>query len=226
MRMPVPPIYCLSLLLICACPAAAQTALAPPAPRGTQASAHVPAQAQSPATAQSPAQAPSTNRIYRCIGDHGEPAFSGQPCTAPGPQASTGATHPPDAGALGGFCATTPAELRDRIATAFQRDDVNLLAGSILWDGTGQSSARETLRSLAAFLKQPLVGIAVASAASVAGPALPRSLSTTALPAIAASTPAPTGIVVTTQPPGSGAQGPDTRDFGMTQLGDCWWLTL
>lgn len=99
-------------------------------------------------------------QIYRCIGAHGEPVFSGQPCGTPAP------VNPGVAGARGeGFgavCAASPQALRQAIADAFTAHDVNRMAGLILWRGMDQASARATLRHLAEWLKQPLAGIAVA----------------------------------------------------------------
>ncbi len=165
--------------------------------------------------------------VYRCIGEHGEPVFSGQPCGTPAPSPGATAAAPAGtAGGLGGVCAASPRSLRDEVAAAFQRNDVNLLSGLILWNGTAQSSARATLRSLSAMLKEPLVGITLASGADPPADA-PASSSTAAGPVQAASVaPPPSGLVVTTQPAGSGTEGGQTRDFGLAEVGGCWWLTL
>ncbi|HEX5961187.1 MAG TPA: DUF4124 domain-containing protein [Rhodanobacteraceae bacterium] len=153
-------------------------------------------------------------QVYRCIGAHGEPVFSGQPCGAPAPPPVTGA-----AGSnFGGVCAASPEELRQSLAQAFSGHDVNRLAGFILWQGMDQASARVTLQSLAAWLQQPLTGIATAYAT---GPPLMAS----APPPVAG----PTGTASASAPPigfevatGDGA----TRDFGISEFGGCWWLTF
>ena len=101
-------------------------------------------------------------QVYHCIGAHGEPVFSGQPCGNPAPASSdVGAA----ANAFGHVCAASPQELRQAITDAFAAHDVNRLAGLILWRGMDQASARNTLRSLADWLKQPLTGVAIARAA-------------------------------------------------------------
>ena len=159
-------------------------------------------------------------QIYHCIGAHGEPVFSGEPCATPAPSASAMASHGQRFAAP---CADSPAALRQALASVFTTHDVNRLAGLILWRDMDQGSARTTLRSLAAWLKQPLTGIAIAyptgppfangpgPAASASGPAAGSS----------APLPPPTGFEVST----GGTDG-FTRDFGVTQSGRCWWLTF
>jgi hypothetical protein len=169
------------------------------------------------------AHAQHAQPVYRCIGAHGEPVFSGQPCGTPAPAPATNA--PAQASAFSAVCAGSPQALRQAIAGAFAAHDVNQLAGLILWNGMGQNSARATLRALAAWLKQPLTGIAIARAA---GPPLadanagPSPASTTE-PASASSVAAspPTGFDIST----GGVDG-TTRDFGLVESGGCWWLTF
>ena len=152
-------------------------------------------------------------QIHRCIGAHGEPEFSGQPCGNPAPGSSSiGATTK----AFGNVCAPSPQALRQAVGEAFTTHDLNRLAGLILWRGMDQASARSTLRSLAEWLKQPLTGVAIARAA---GPpfddtAPPPRGSTTDTPLGP-----PTGFEISTA---DGA----TRDFGVTEFGGCWWLTF
>lgn len=161
--------------------------------------------------------------VFHCIGAHGEPVYSGQPCGNPAaPPGASGADAQP--GGFGGVCASSPEALRQAIAGAFANRDVNRLAGLILWRGVGRDAARATLQSLAEWLRQPLTGIASAYAA---GP--PRADVETMPPTAAganAALPAaapqvPSGFAVSTG-------GPDgsTRDFGVTQAGACWWLTF
>ena len=171
------------------------------------------------------AHAQHTQPVYRCIGPHGEPVFSGQPCGTPA--TATGANAPMQGAGFGGICAGSPEALRQAIAGAFAVHDVNQLAGLILWSGMDQGSARATLRSLAAWLKQPLTGIAFTPAT---GPpfadsddAEPPPVDTTDGPASASSVaaPVPTGIDVST----GGVDGA-TRNFGLVESGGCWWLTF
>jgi hypothetical protein len=170
------------------------------------------------------AHAQHAQPIYRCIGPHGEPVFSGQPCGTPAPVPGTNA--PAQGTGSGAVCAASPEALRQAIAGAFAARDVNQLAGLILWRGMDQGSARSTLRSLAAWLKQPLTGIAPAQAA---GPPFadpdsgPPPAASTGGPASASSVALspPTGFDVST----GGVDGM-TRDFGLVESGGCWWLTF
>lgn len=170
------------------------------------------------------AHAQTAQPVYRCIGAHGEPVFSGQPCGTPAAAGGTSA-HVQGAG-FSAVCAASPEALRQAIAEAFAAHDVNRLAGLILWQGMGQASARNTLRSLGAWLKQPLTGIAFTRAA---GPpfadadAGPPPVTTSGEPANASSVAAlpPTGFDVST----GGVDGV-TRDFGLIESGGCWWLTF
>lgn len=156
-------------------------------------------------------------QVFRCVGAQGEPVFSGEPCGTPAPAAR--AAGP--AQAFAGICADSPQSLRDEIAKAFARHDVNRLAGLILWSGYDQGFARATLQSLKTWMQQPLTGIAVvyatgppvAEGALIAGGGAPPSLE----PPHAAA-PAPSGFLVSTAG--------DTRDFGISQSGGCWWLTF
>lgn len=166
-------------------------------------------------------QAQTQPQIYRCIGAQGEPVFSGQPCGTPAPP--SGAALAARGGGFGSVCAGSPQALRQAIAGAFEAHDVNRLAGLILWHGMDQASARGTLRSLAAWLKQPLAGIAIAYAAGPPfaddGPVPP---STADDPASGSSmSQPPTGFDIST----GGGDG-DTRNFGITEFGGCWWLTF
>jgi hypothetical protein len=160
--------------------------------------------------------------VYRCIGAHGEPVFSGQPCGTPAPASATSAAT--QGNTFGAVCAGSPRALRQAIASAFAIRDVNQFAGLILWNGMDQNSARAALRALAAWLKQPLTGIAIAR---TAGPPPTNAgappAASTAAPAGASSVTAspPTGFDVST----GGVDG-TTRDFGLVESGGCWWLTF
>ncbi|MGH8145201.1 MAG: DUF4124 domain-containing protein [Rhodanobacteraceae bacterium] len=156
-------------------------------------------------------------QIYHCVGVHGEPVYSGQPCGTPATSATVGAGA---RNGLGGVCAKSPQALQQAITNAFTAHDVNRLAGLILWRGMDQASARATLHSLSEWLKQPLIGIAIAYPT---GPPLtavaPGSPTSTVDGRNGGSNSGvPTGLEVST----SG----DTRDFGITESGGCWWLTF
>ncbi|MDE2271740.1 MAG: DUF4124 domain-containing protein [Xanthomonadaceae bacterium] len=161
-------------------------------------------------------------QIYHCIGAHGEPVFSGEPCATPAPSASTMAGHG-HGQRFGDPCADSPDALRQALANVFTTHDVNRLAGLILWRDMDQASALTTLRSLSAWLQQPLTGIAIAYPTGppfAPGPQPAVSAGDPAADSSAASPP-PNGFEVST----GGADG-GTRDFGVTQSGRCWWLTF
>ncbi len=153
--------------------------------------------------------------IYHCVGAHGEPVFSGQPCGTPAPPPD--ATGSPGPGA-GDHCATSPGALRQALGQAFVTQDVNRLAGLIIWRDLDQAAARRQLEALAAWLHQPLTGItplptgAPPPAATWSSPVTPPAASTTGT--------LPIGYAVAT----AGASA--TRDFGVRQQGGCWWLTF
>lgn len=167
--------------------------------------------------------------IFRCVGAHGEPVFSGQPCGTPVPASSAaGAASTVGAGRFGGRCAATPEALRQAIARAFATHDVNQLAGLLVWRGVGQAAARARLQSLAGWLREPLSGITTIYA-NGPPPLIVRSTDANPGAAAAAALPSsgstagdePGGFVVAT---GGGAG--NTRDFGVVQSGGCWWLTF
>ena len=163
--------------------------------------------------------------VYRCIGPHGEPVFSGQPCGTPAPAQGMSAPAVPGTG-FSSVCAASPEALRQAIARAFATRDVNRLAGLILWYGMDQGSARATLRSLAAWLKQPLTGIAFTRAA---GPPFADTDSGSP-PGTTNGAPASTSSVAVLPPTGfdvsTGGVDGATRDFGLVESGGCWWLTF
>lgn len=168
------------------------------------------------------AHAQHAQPVYRCIGAHGEPVFSGQPCGTPAP--ASAASAPAQGSGFSAACAGSPQALREAIAGAFATHDVNQFAGLILWNGMDQNSARAALRALAAWLKQPLTGVAIARAA---GPPFadsgPPATSSGGAPVSASSVSAspPTGFDIST----GGVDG-TTRDFGLVESGRCWWLTF
>jgi hypothetical protein len=167
------------------------------------------------------AHAQTHTPIYRCVGAHGEPKFSSQPC---GTEVTLPAGAATVQGAdLGHVCAASPQVLRQAIAGAFESHDVNRLAGLILWRGIDQASARTMLRSLAEWLKQPLAGIAIAYPT---GPPIPENGAAPIVSAGAGGGPAvpalpPSGFEIST----GGGDG-RVRGFGIVESDGCWWLTF
>lgn len=159
--------------------------------------------------------------IYHCIGAHGEPVFSGQPCGPSAPPTSQSAAA--QSGGFGSVCAGSPRELEAGIAQAFATHDVNRFAGLILWRGMSQASAQAMLHAFAAWLKQPLSGIAVTSAAGAPLADMgPPSAGDPATGSSAGAMPnAITGFEIST-----GGDDGRSRDFGVTEFGGCWWLTF
>lgn len=116
-------------------------------------------------------------RIYRCIGENGEPTFSDQKCSAlnanvaPERSASTpdqtGLNSPSTGQQIGPSitqtCATSAEDLRGRVASAFRSANSVGFSGLFLWDGFGQGSAIAPLRDLATLVRQPLLSIDVDS---------------------------------------------------------------
>ncbi|TAN08355.1 MAG: DUF4124 domain-containing protein [Rhodanobacteraceae bacterium] len=161
--------------------------------------------------------------VYRCLGAQGEPVFSGEPCGTPAPPAGTRAGAASPSAPFKGVCAGSPTALKDAIAGAFARHDVNHLAGLILWRGMGTGSAHATLGSLAAWLQQPLAGITLAYAGGPL-PAQPDQTPGAATPSRSTATAARGRLVgVSIATAGNDAS---TRDFGVMEMGGCWWLTF
>lgn len=97
-------------------------------------------------------------RVHRCIGRNGEIVFSGLRCnedtSATGSIGSTTQAAPPaDA------CATSAAQLRERIAGAIARHDANTIAGALHWRGIGGREANARLARLRALVREPLLSI-------------------------------------------------------------------
>ncbi|HEX7731499.1 MAG TPA: DUF4124 domain-containing protein [Rhodanobacter sp.] len=106
------------------------------------------------------------NPIHRCMDAHGNPLFTDQPCTsqqatpvqAPSPAPAASATTPGAPVPLQS-CATTAAELRQRVIDAFAARDPNQLAGLMLWHGYGHLSAVDDIRALGRLVRQPLLEV-------------------------------------------------------------------
>ncbi|MEW9625701.1 DUF4124 domain-containing protein [Rhodanobacter geophilus] len=102
--------------------------------------------------------------IHHCVDTHGNPLFTDQPCAsqqaspvqAPAPVASVATPGLPTPLQR---CASTAAELRQRVIDAFAARDPNELAGLMLWHGYGHVSAVDDIRALARLVRQPLLEI-------------------------------------------------------------------
>ena len=157
--------------------------------------------------------------VHRCIGEHGEIAFSETRCasgrdlgatevessspsqaprSALAPRASTSPT-----------CPASPDALRDRIVEAFAQRDANALAGVMRWDGIRGGSANARMRELVDFTERPLVGV------ELGGEAIEASLG---------DEPPPAPATLLTVRTGGLASGESEREFRVTQSEGCYWL--
>lgn len=98
--------------------------------------------------------------VHRCVGPHGEIAFSGLSCAA---SESTGAELSPTAAAAqipaADSCPASRSELRERMVAAIARHDPNALAGMLRWRGVGGEAAQARLRTLRDLARRPLLAI-------------------------------------------------------------------
>jgi hypothetical protein len=158
--------------------------------------------------------------VHRCIGEHGEIAFSETRCasgrdiagttdndatTAP----STSRSPPEPRASASATCPATPDALRDRIAEAFARRDANTLAGVMRWDGVSGGAANARMRELVELTQQPLTGV------DLGGEAIEASLG---------DEPAPPSATLLTVRTGGLASGESEHEFHVTQAGGCYWL--
>lgn len=176
--------------------------------------------------------------IHHCIGSNGGAVFTDQPCAAlqatpaqrmPATVASSAlpeAIQPPLV-----LCVTSLSQLRQSVIDAFANRDPNRMAGLMLWGGYGSGAAIADIRSLAAAMKQPLVGIDLPGARDSSNPAAtpPSSASSPPDPfaAEAASTtvaapPASQLVLHTGGMDGSGAS--HDLHFDIVHQAGCLWL--
>jgi hypothetical protein len=157
--------------------------------------------------------------VHRCIGEHGEIAFSETRCASGRELGSTeiesaspertmrAAASEPHA-STSPTCPSSPDALRDRIAEAFARRDANTLAGVMRWDGISGGAANARMRELAEFTERPLMGIELGGAASEA------SLD---------DDPPPSATLMTVRTGGL-ASGASEREFRVSASDGCYWL--
>jgi hypothetical protein len=159
--------------------------------------------------------------VHRCIGEHGEIAFSESRCASgreiAGPvdidvSATTPSTSrrlPAPRAPADPSCAATPDALRDRIAEAFARRDANTLAGVMRWDGVSGGAANARMRELVELTQQPLTGV------ELGGEAVQASLG---------DAPAPPPATLVTVRTGGLASGESEHAFRVTESSGCYWL--
>lgn len=102
--------------------------------------------------------------VYRCVGAHGETVFSGMPCSATEMAVEPGAADDDGHADWLDHCATSANDLRDRVAAAFDSQDVNLLGNLFLWRGISNRVAYRHMRDLRQLVHQPLAGLSIGGA--------------------------------------------------------------
>jgi len=158
--------------------------------------------------------------VHRCIGEHGEIAFSETRCASGREIAGTTDTDltpttpstrraPDPRTPTSPTCPATPDALRDRIAEAFARRDANTLAGVMRWEGVSGGAANARMRELVDLTQQPLTGV------ELGGEAIEASLG---------DQPAPPPATLVTVRTGGLASGVSEHEFHVTQSGGCYWL--
>jgi hypothetical protein len=106
------------------------------------------------------ARAGDGQRVHRCLGAHGEIAFSGLPCESGAVEARAEGAPGSDAlSAVAPTCPRSAEALRSVLGDALTRHDTNAVASLVRWDGVRGAEARERLREIADLGARPLVGI-------------------------------------------------------------------
>lgn len=89
--------------------------------------------------------------MHRCVGEHGEPTFSDKRCGHP--SATQKRSRAPLHGNAnpGSYqtCLTRPADLRDALAAALQRDQRVRMSGLLLWSSGAAGPGMQRLQGLA-----------------------------------------------------------------------------
>ena len=174
------------------------------------------------------APARAQNPIHHCIGAHGNPVFTDQPCAAL--DATPVGAAPPslrdDSGQPDAppplLCAATTAQLRQSVIDAFAQRDANRMAGLMLWSGYGQGAAVADIRSLAALMRRPLLDLQPSGNATTADSSPANATSSDAAPAADAATASPQ---LRLQLAGTDASGsPRELRFDIVRRAGCLWL--
>lgn len=161
-------------------------------------------------------------QVHRCIGSHGEPTFTDQPCAVSIPSEPAGISLDARVAAPASTqtCPISPEDLRTRVAAAFASRDAVSLSGLFLWGGHSRGSASASLRDLSTLLGEPLISIDIEA------------------DGIEASTQSDSGSRATHDPPPvhvlvirSGREmdrvpREAVTRYAMTARQGCWWLRL
>ena len=163
---------------------------------------------------------PHAATVHRCIGEHGEIAFSETRCgggrelgsteiESSSPSTSTTRSVSLPRASTSPTCPASPDALRERITEAFARRDANTLAGVMRWDGVSGGAANARMRELVAFTERPLVGI------ELGGEAIEASLG---------DEPPPAPATLMTVRTGGLESGASEREFRVSASDGCYWL--
>ena len=171
------------------------------------------------------------NPIHHCIGAHGNPVFTDQPCAA---LDATPVGDTPRAGDDSGqpdapppvLCAATTAQLRQSVIDAFAHRDANRMAGLMLWDGYGRGAAVADIRSLALLMRRPLLDLQPSGNATAADPPPDLAASSDAATAADAAAASPQlRLQLRLQLAGTDASGsPRELRFDIVRRAGCLWL--
>lgn len=110
-------------------------------------------------------EADAGQRVHRCVGQRGEIAFSGLPCSAPqsagitrGASASTAAGKAVSADPVAATsCPTSRRQLLERLDAAIARHDGNAIAALLRWEGVGATTQR--MAELHRLVQRPLLSM-------------------------------------------------------------------
>ena len=167
------------------------------------------------------------NPIHHCIGAHGNPVFTDQPCAAL--DATPVGAAPPSVRDDSGqpdapppvLCAATTAQLRQSVIDAFAHRDANRMAGLMLWDGYGHGAAVADIRSLALLMRRPLLDLEPSGNATTADSSPANAASSSE----AATDAATAGPQLRLQLAGTDASGsPRELRFDIVRRAGCLWL--
>lgn len=177
-------------------------------------------------------------QIHHCIGSNGGAVFTDQPCAAlqattaqPAPASAAGTSLPAAIQPPLVLCAASLGRLRQSVIDAFASRDPNRMAGLMLWVGYGRGAAIADIRSLAAAMKQPLIGVDVPGSGDTDA-AQPDGAPATALPDLSpfdadaagpATTPTPSANQLVLHTGGNDGSAHDLR-FDIVRQAGCLWL--
>ncbi len=177
------------------------------------------------------APARAQTEINQCVDAHGGAVFTDQPCSALNATAVSASTAPTAATSamapLPILCADSLDSLRRSVIDAFAQRNANRLAGLMLWDGFGQHAAIGDIRSLADFMKQPLLDVDISGGPGDDSPTPAGDLTgiDTPLAADSAAAPPPASPQLVVHVAGDDrGDNPDERRFDVVSRAGCLWL--